>query len=76
MRGRQIAGLFFVRSRSFYIKIVINPHIIIRIYEISLNFCNIIVYTLESLFCHENSKKIYLAFNPILITLNLRKFIT
>ncbi len=47
MRGRQIAGLFFVRSRSFYIKIVINPHIIIRIYEISLNFCNIIVEMLK-----------------------------
>jgi hypothetical protein len=33
-----------------------------------LKFCNIILYHLESLFCHENSKKINSSLNPILST--------
>jgi hypothetical protein len=41
-----------------------------------LKFYNFILYHLESLFWHENSKKINFSFNPISSTLNLRKFIT
>jgi hypothetical protein len=33
-----------------------------------LKFCNIILYNLESLFLHENSKKNNLSLNPILNT--------
>jgi hypothetical protein len=33
-----------------------------------LKFYNFIVYHIEALFCHENSKKINLPFNPILST--------
>jgi hypothetical protein len=33
-----------------------------------IKFCNIILYHLESLFWHENSKKINSSFNPILNT--------
>jgi hypothetical protein len=33
-----------------------------------LKFCNFILFHSETLFCHENSKKIYFSFNPILST--------
>jgi hypothetical protein len=41
-----------------------------------LNFFNIILYHLVSLFGHENSNKINLSFNRISSTLNFKKFIT
>ena len=60
----------------------INPRIVYSIenaYEPQitpfqfLKFYNFIIYHLEPLFYHDNSKKINFSFNPISSTLNLEK---
>jgi hypothetical protein len=50
------------------VKIIENPYLVqIEPFQ-SLTFFNFILYHLESLLCHESSKKIYFSLNPILST--------
>jgi hypothetical protein len=50
------------------VKIIENPYLVQIVPFHFLKFCNFILYHLESLFWHKNSKKIYSTLNPILNT--------